>query len=85
MQARGKSFGVGDGFGKIGKERGHFRVRFEMALGIAAEQAAGVGKHAVMADAGEDIQQLALLGWACETPLVASSGSFSFRAMSTAA
>ena len=62
MQARRKSLRIGDGFGKIGKQRGHFRGRFEMALGIAAEQAAGVGQHAVMADAGEHVEHLALLG-----------------------
>ena len=62
LQATGKNFRGGNGLGKIGEKRRHFRVRLEMALGIAAQQAAGVREHTVMANAGEDIQQLALLG-----------------------
>ena len=47
--------------GRSEKRTRHFLVRFEMPFGIAAQQAAGGRKRAVMADAGEDIQHFALL------------------------
>ena len=62
FQARGEKLGVGDGFGEIGEEPGHFGGRFQMALGIAREKFARGGEGAVVADAGEHIEDFALRG-----------------------
>ncbi len=51
---------IGDGFGQIGEEPGHLRGRFQVALGIAREKVAGGGQRAVMADAGEHVEDFAL-------------------------
>ena len=56
LQARRKSLRIGNRFGKIGKQLLHLRGRFQMALGIAREQASGGGESAVMANAGENVQ-----------------------------
>ena len=47
--------------GRSAKRRAISCGRFQMALGIARKQAAGGGERAVMADAGEDVQNFALL------------------------
>ena len=41
IEARGDLARVGDGFGQIGEEPRHLRGRFDVALGIALQQAAG--------------------------------------------
>ena len=42
------STGVGDGFGQVGEEAGHFARGFEVALGVAGEQAAGFGERGLV-------------------------------------
>ena len=53
---------IGQRLGQVGEQAHHFRWSFDVAFGIALEQAAGAGKRHMIADAGEHIQQLAL-GW----------------------
>jgi hypothetical protein len=48
--------------GQVGEQARHFGGRFDVALGIAFQQAAGFGERHVVADAGEDVEQLALGG-----------------------
>ena len=62
LQARSELGGVGDGFRQIRKKRGHLQRRFQVAFAVAGEQAPGIGEHAVMAQAGEDIEDFALRG-----------------------
>ena len=52
--------GVGDRFGKVGEELRHFGGSFEMALGVAGEQASGFGERRFVMEAGEDIEDFAL-------------------------
>src|SRR5580704_6141354 len=61
LQSRGKFFGVEDGFRQVGKQRSHLRRRFDVPFAVGGEQAAGVGKSAMVANAGEDIQKFAVL------------------------
>ncbi len=62
LQAIGKRAGVGDGFGKVGKEPRHFLRAFQMALGVDGEQAAGFVNGGLVADAGEDVERFARIG-----------------------
>ena len=61
FQSRRKRLRVGNRFGQIGEKLRHFLGRFQMPLGIARQQAAGVRKIAMMADACKHIEQFALL------------------------
>ena len=60
LQPRGDFEGVGEGLGQVGKEALHFGGGFDVALGVALEQPSGFGQGDVVADAGEDVEQLAL-------------------------
>jgi len=62
LQARRKNLRIGDGFRKIGKKALHFGRRFQMAFGIAREEASGGIQIAMMADAGEYVQHFTLVG-----------------------
>ena len=59
-EARRDGLGVGDGFGDVGEELRHFRRAFEMAFGVAREQAAGFGERGFVMQAGEDVEDFAL-------------------------
>ena len=48
--------------GRSAKRRAISAGGLEMALGVALQQAAGVGERDVIADAGEDVEQFALRG-----------------------
>ncbi len=62
FEAIGKFLCVGDGFGQIGEELLHLLRRFQVALGVAGEQASGGGERAVIADRGEGIAEFAGFG-----------------------
>ena len=62
IQTRGDFARVGNGFGEVGEKPRHFGGRFDVALAVAFQQAAGGGQRDFMADAGEDVQQFALRG-----------------------
>ena len=62
FEARRKFERVGDGFGQVGEELLHFLRGFQVAFGVAGEQASGGGERAVMANRGEGITQFAGLG-----------------------
>ncbi len=59
VEAVGDGAGVGDGFGEVGEELRHFGGGFEMALGVAREQAAGFGERGLVFEAGEDVEDFA--------------------------
>ena len=61
LQPRSQRLRVGDGFGQIGEKLLHFRGRFQVAFGVARQQAPGGGQRAVMTNARKYIQQFALL------------------------
>ena len=60
MQARRDFARVGDGFGQIGEQPRHFRRRFQMPLIVQREQPPGRRQRHVIANAGEDVERLAL-------------------------
>jgi hypothetical protein len=55
VQTRGEFDGIGDGFGQIGEKLRHFLGRFQVALGVAGEQASGGHQGLMVADGGEDV------------------------------
>ena len=61
FQARGKNFGVGDGFGNIPKQPGHLGRALHVALGVTGEQASGGGQRAVMAERGKNVEHFSFL------------------------
>ncbi len=61
LEAIGKFLRVGDGFGQVGKEAGHFLRAFQMPFGVDGKQAAGFGDCYFVADAGEDVEGFARL------------------------
>ena len=60
-EARRKDLRIGNGFRKVRKKALHFSGRFQMAFGIAREQPSGSIQIAMVADAGEDIQNFPLM------------------------
>ena len=58
----GEADGFGDGFGRLAKKLRHFVRRFQMPLGIGFEKPARLVQGDMLADAGDDILQLAPLG-----------------------
>ena len=62
FQARGDFECSVERLGQVGEQARHFRRSFDVAFGIAFEQAAGGGERHMVADAGEHVQQLALGG-----------------------
>jgi len=62
FEAFGNGAGVVDGLGQIGEQARHFSGRFDVALRVTFQQSAGIGEGDVIAHAGEDVKQFALLG-----------------------
>ena len=62
LQAIGKRFGVGDGFGQVGEEPRHFLRAFQIPIGVDGEQAAGFVNGGLVADAGEHVERFAGFG-----------------------
>ena len=62
LKALGEFFGVRDRFRQIGKELGHFRWRLQISLRILRQQFSRKVHPCVIADAGENIEDLALFG-----------------------
>src|SRR5205085_11512561 len=60
FQPFGKFNGIADSIGQIGKELFHFSRRADEALRIDREQAPRILELAVMTNAGEDVEDLAL-------------------------
>ncbi len=61
FEALGDDAGVVDGFRQIGEKARHFGGRFDVALGVTFQQPAGIGEGDVIADAGENVEEFALL------------------------
>src|SRR5262249_62059770 len=53
---------VGDRLRNIGEEARHLRGRLHVAFAVARQQTACLGERGVIANAGEDVEQLALRG-----------------------
>ena len=60
LKARRQLQRVRDGLGQIGKQPQHLLRRFDIALAVVRQQTSGSIERAMVADAGEDIQNLAL-------------------------
>ena len=67
FQTRRQLQGVRDGFGQIGEKLQHLLRRFDIALAVTRQQASRGIERAMVANAGEDIENLALfrLGVLC--------------------
>ena len=52
---------IGDGFRQVAKEPRHLRGRLEMTLGVFREQTSGGFQGSVISNAGEDVEDLALV------------------------
>ena len=63
VEALVEADGFGEGLGVVGEEGGHFGAGFEVALGVGAEEGAGLVEGGVVAQAGEDVgDEFVLLG-----------------------
>src|SRR5262245_11104523 len=62
LQTGSELCGVGNRFGQIHKKGGHLHGRFQIAFAVAGKKAACIGEDAMMSQAGENIQNLALSG-----------------------
>src|SRR5215469_3766112 len=61
LQTGRENLSVGDSFGKIREQPLHLRGRFQVALRITGEKAASGFEPAMMANAGENVEQFALV------------------------
>src|SRR5208283_5233192 len=59
LEARRQLQGVRDGLRQIGKQLQHLLRRLDVALAVLSQQTSGSIERAMVADAGEDIQNLA--------------------------
>ena len=62
FQAIREALGVFDRVQAIGEERAHLRVALQMSLGVLSEEFAGGIEMGVLADAGENVEDLTALG-----------------------
>ncbi len=60
IQTRGNLSRVGDGFGQVGKQAGHFRRGFQVPLGVALEQAARGGERDVLTHTSQHVERFPL-------------------------
>jgi hypothetical protein len=63
LEALGDCVGVGESFGEVAEEGGHFCGAAEVAVVVGSEQASGVVEVDVVADGGEDVEDFAVV-WA---------------------